>query len=147
MGPPPPRQERERERERVVSLSMAFSDCEGFFSHKVGPLSRWDPLPLLRFLLLIVLTNTGKRKHTPPCSSEELLFAAKKWGPQRKDFGGRHGFPSFYGVFVSTTGLEGSSFRPEKFSKDSLSVVVVCAFFFSANKVPMKEHWNASSNP
>ena len=38
----------------------------------------------------------------------------QKWGPQRKDFGGRFGFPGFYRVFASTTGLEGFS---EKFSK------------------------------
>ena len=50
--------------------------------------------------------SLGKRKHTPPCSSEELIFAEKKWGPQRKDFGGRYGFPGFHRVFVSTTGLE-----------------------------------------
>ena len=35
----------------------------------------------------------GKSKHTPPCSGAELFFAEKKWGPQRKDFGGRYGFP------------------------------------------------------
>ena len=55
----------------------------------------------------------------------------KKRGPQRKDFGGRYGFPGFYRVFVSTTGLESFSFSPEKFPKDFLSVVVVYAFFFS----------------
>ena len=38
-------------------------------------------------------------------------------GPQRKDFGGRYGFPGFHRVFVSTTGLESFSLRPEKFSK------------------------------
>ena len=41
----------------------------------------------------------------------------KKWGPQRKDFGGRYGFPGFHRVFVSTTGLESFSLGPEKFSK------------------------------
>ena len=35
----------------------------------------------------------GKRKRTPPCSSAELFFAEKKWGPQRKDLSGRYGFP------------------------------------------------------
>ena len=30
----------------------------------------------------------------------------EKWGPQRKDFGDRYGFPGFYGVSVSTTGME-----------------------------------------
>ena len=58
----------------------------------------------------------GKRKHTPPCSSAELFFAEKR-GPQRKDFGGGYGFPAFYRVFVSTTGLEKFSLHPEKFPK------------------------------
>ena len=56
----------------------------------------------------------GKRKHTPPCSSEELFFAEKKWGSQRKESGGRYGFPGFERVFASTTGLESLSLRPEK---------------------------------
>ena len=38
----------------------------------------------------------------------------KKWRPQKKDFGGRYGFPGFHRVFVSTTGLESFSLRPEK---------------------------------
>ena len=63
----------------------------------------------------------SKRKHTPPCSSEELPFAEKKkrkkGGPQRKDFAGRYGFLGFFWVFVSTTGLESFSLRPEKFPK------------------------------
>ena len=41
----------------------------------------------------------------------------KKWGPQRKDFGGRYGFPGFHRVFVSTTDLESFSLRGEKFPK------------------------------
>ena len=41
----------------------------------------------------------------------------KKWGPQRKDFGGGYGFPGFYRAFVSTTGLESFSLQPEKFPK------------------------------
>ena len=59
----------------------------------------------------------GKRKHTPPCSSAELFFAEKKWGPQSKDFGGGYGFPGLYLVFVFTTGLDIFSLRPEKFPK------------------------------
>ena len=59
----------------------------------------------------------GKRKHTPPCSSAELVFARKIWGTQKKDFGGRYGCPSFHRAFVSTTGLESFSLRPEKFPK------------------------------
>ena len=37
--------------------------------------------------------------------------------PQRKDFGGRYGYPGSYRVFVSTTGLECFPLRPEKFPK------------------------------
>ena len=75
----------------------------------------------------------GKRKHTPPCSNAELFFAEKKWGPQRKDFGGRYGFPGFYRVFVSTTGLESFSFRPEKFPK---------RFSFGGGRVRFFLLWN-----
>ena len=63
------------------------------------------------------------------------FLCRKKWGPQRKDFGGRYSFPCFHWVFVSTTGLESFSLRPEKFPKDFLSVVVVYAFFFSAGRL------------
>ena len=61
----------------------------------------------------------GKRKHTPPCSSEELFFSLpKKIGGHRgKISGGRDGSPGFCWVSVSTTG-------PESFS------------FFEARKVP-----------
>ena len=45
--------------------------------------------------------------------------------------GGRHGFPGFYRVFVSTAGLESFPLRPEKFSNDLLSVVVVYALFLA----------------
>ena len=61
------------------------------------------------------LLRLRKRKHTPPCSSAELFFAERKWGLQRKDFGGRYGFPGFNRIFVSF--LESFSFRPEKFPK------------------------------
>ena len=62
--------------------------------------------------------SLGKRKHTPPCSLQcRTVLCRKKWGPQRKDFGGGYGFPGFYRVSVSTTGLESFSWRPEKFSK------------------------------
>ena len=50
-------------------------------------------------------TEQGKRKHTQPCSIEELSLL-KKLGPQRKDFGSRYGFLFYIGFFVSTTGLE-----------------------------------------
>ena len=59
----------------------------------------------------------GKRKHTPPCSSAELFFAEKNGVHRGKISVVDMGFPGFYRVFVSTTGLESFSFRPEKFSK------------------------------
>ena len=75
---------------------------------------------IFRIFVPNFVTKLGKRKHTPPCSSAELFFAEKKWGPQRKDFGGGYGFPGFYRVFVSTTGPESFSLlRPEKFPKRS----------------------------
>ena len=64
------------------------------------------PVNCSYLLDLLVLGELGKRKHAPPCSSAELSFAEKKWGPQRKDFGGRYGFSGFHRVFVSTTDLE-----------------------------------------
>ena len=45
------------------------------------------------------------------------FFAEKKWGPQRKDFGGRYDFPVFHRVFASTADLDSFSLRPEKFLK------------------------------
>ena len=57
------------------------------------------------------------------------FLCRKKWGPKRKDFGGGYGFPGFYRVSISTTGLESSSSRPEKFSK-RLSFGGGCVRFF-----------------
>ena len=57
-----------------------------------------------------------KKAYTAPPQCGTFL-CPKKWGPQRKDFGGRYGFHGFYRVFVSTTCLESFSLRPEKFSK------------------------------
>ena len=34
------------------------------------------------------------------------FLCRKKWGPQRNNFGGRYGFPSFYRVFIFTIVLE-----------------------------------------
>ena len=57
----------------------------------------------------------------------------KKWGPQRKDFGGGYGFPcpEFYRAFVSTTGLESFSLKPEKFSKRFFFRWWLCTLFSS----------------
>ena len=44
----------------------------------------------------LISVNNFVSEGTPTCSSEELFsFAEKKWGPERKDFGGGHGFPGF----------------------------------------------------
>ena len=59
----------------------------------------------------------GKRRHTPPCSSAELFFAEKKGVHRGKISVVDMVFLVFYRVFVSTTGLEIFSSRPEKFSK------------------------------
>ena len=58
-----------------------------------------------------------KNIHRPAPVQNFSLQKRKKWGPQRKDFGGGYGFPGLYRVFGSTTGLESFSLRPEKFSK------------------------------
>ena len=53
-----------------------------------------------------------------PAPVHITFLCRKKWGSQRKDFGGGYGFfLVFIGFFVSTTGLESFSLRPEKFSK------------------------------
>ena len=59
----------------------------------------------------------GKKKAYTALLQCRTFLCRKKWGPQRKNFGGRYGFPGFYMVFVSTTGLESFSFRPEKLPK------------------------------
>ena len=41
-------------------------------------------------------------------TSVQNFSLQKKWGPQRKDFGGGYGFLGFDRAFVSTTGLESS---------------------------------------
>ena len=70
---------------------------------------------------------TGKKK---ACTAllQWGTFFAEEWGSQRKDFGGRYGFPWFYRVFVSTTGLESFSLGQERSSNYFLSVVVVYVF-------------------
>ena len=73
----------------------------------------------------------GKKKPYTALLQCRTSLCRKKWGPQRKDFGGGYGFPGFYRAFVSTTGLESFSLRPEKFLQRFLSVVVVYAFIFS----------------
>ena len=82
-------------------------------------------------------TSQGKH-HPAPVRNFSLL---KKWGPQRKDFGGRYGCPGFYRVFVSTTGLEKFVFEARKvfrmFSFGGGSVV----FFFSASGLSWDQYF------
>ena len=74
----------------------------------------------------------GKRKRTPPCSSAELFFAEKNRVHRGNISVVDMGFPGFYRVFVSTTGLESFLSDQKSSPKIFLSVVVVYAFFFSA---------------
>ena len=59
----------------------------------------------------------GKKKAYTALLQCKTFLCRKKLGPQRKDFGGRNGFPGFYRVCVSTTCLESFSLKPEKSSK------------------------------
>ena len=61
--------------------------------------------------------RTGKKKAYTALLQCRTSLCRTKWGPQRKDIGGRYGFPGFQRVFVSTTDLESVSLRPEKFPK------------------------------
>ena len=81
----------------------------------------------LRELLLCKLF-LGKRNDTPPCSSPELFFAEKMRSTEER-FRWWICFPGFCRVFVSTTGLESFSLRPEKFSK-RFSFSAGCVRFF-----------------
>ena len=82
---------------------------------------------------------TGKKKAYTALLQCRTCFPRKKWGPQRKDFGGGYGFPGFHREFVSTIDLESFFFEARKVSpRDFLSVVVVYAFIFSAAYVTLK---------
>ena len=61
--------------------------------------------------------HTEKKKAYTALLQCRTFPCQKKWGLQRKDFGGRYGFPGFHRVFVSTTDLESFSLRPEKSPK------------------------------
>ena len=83
------------------------------------------------FWEVYVLINpkcAGKKKAYTALLQCRTFLCRKKWGPQRKDFGGRCGFPGLHRVFVSITDPEGFSLRPGKYPKDFLSMVVVYVF-------------------
>ena len=85
----------------------------GFFPDGSGDLSRLGAA----ILISVFREHTGKKKPYTALLQCRTFLRKKERGPQRKDFGGGYGFPGFYKVFVSTTGLESFSLRPEKFSK------------------------------
>ena len=60
---------------------------------------------------------TGEEKAYTALLQWGTCLCRKKWGPQRKDFGGRYGLLGFQRAFVSTTGLESFTLQPEKFPK------------------------------
>ena len=59
---------------------------------------------------------SGKKKASTALLQLATMFP-EKLGATEEDIGGRYGSPGFNRVFVSTTGLESFSLRPEKFSK------------------------------
>ena len=63
------------------------------------------------------------------------FLCRKKSGPQRKDFGGRYGFPGFHRDFVFTTDLESFLWGQKSSPNDFSLVVVVYVFFFSVRSV------------
>ena len=85
-----------------------------------GPLNgggfKWGGFPIWTCPSFFVFFSGKKKPYTALLQCRTFL-CRKKWGPQRKDFGGGYVFPGFCRVFVSTTGLESFSLRPEKFSK------------------------------
>ena len=73
----------------------------------------------------------GKRKHTPPCSSAELVFAEKNEGYREKTSVVDMVFLVFRGILYPTTGLESFSLRPEKFPKMMFFRWWSCTLYFS----------------
>ena len=73
-----------------------------------------NPIDFHSFLSFMI--ETGKETIHRPAPVQNFSLQ-KKMGPQRKDFGGGYGFPGFYRVFVSTTGLESSSLRRKVLQK------------------------------
>ena len=59
----------------------------------------------------------GKKKAYTALLHCRTFLCRKKWGPQRKDFGGGYGFPGFSGGFCIHHWPGKFSFQPEKFPK------------------------------
>ena len=74
----------------------------------------------------------GKKKAYTALLECRTELCRKKWGPQRKDFGGGYGFPGFIGFLYPPPAWKVFLWGQKSSPKDFLSVVVVHAFFFSA---------------
>ena len=87
-----------------------------------------------------VSLKAGKKKAYTALLQWGILLCPQKWGPQRKDFGGRYGFPGFHRVFVSTTSRESCLWGQKSSPNYFLSVVVVYALVFSAKARALWTH-------
>ena len=76
--------------------------------------------------------SLGKRKHTPPCSRAELFFAGKNGFHRGKISVVDMAFLAFIGFWYPPPAWKVFLFGQKSSPKDFLSVVVVYAFFFSA---------------
>ena len=83
--------------------------------------------------MCLFLSWTGKKKAYTALLQWGTFLCWKKWGTQRKAFGGRYGFPGFYRVSVSATSLESNLvfLCGQKSSPKSFLLVVVMYAFFS----------------
>ena len=75
--------------------------------------------------------DAGKKKACTALLQCRTFRCRKKWGPPRKGFSGRYGFLGLYRVFVSTTGLESFSLRPEMFAQNIFFRWWSCTLFSS----------------
>ena len=140
--PPPPPQSGELAKvlggENYVK-SCHISVCHGFWpkvkptefldlfftcsNEKVGP----HPWPLAESTQKLCWEKESIHRPAPVRN----FSLPKKMGPQRKDFGGRYGFPGFIGFLHLPPAWKVFLRGQQSSLKDFLSVVVVCAFFFS----------------
>ena len=77
-----------------------------------------------------LLTSTLEKKARTALPQWTPLFFAEKWGPQRKDFGDRYGFPGFIGFLHLPPAWKVFLWGQKSSLKHFLSVVLVYAFAF-----------------
>ena len=102
----------EHQKPQPPPLLRKVSQCISDLHCSTPPILYRSALPIR-----IAIRHAGKKKPYTALLQCRTFLCRKKWGPQRKNFGGGYGFPGFHRVFVSTTGLESFSLRPAKFSK------------------------------